>query len=499
VKAIILAAGEGSRLGDLGKGIPKCLVQIADNTLLEIQINTLHACGIEDISVVRGYQGQQIDIPGIKYFDNPDYKNTGVLHSIFCARKELKGELLILYSDILYEEQVVKRLLKSHHDISVGVMVPWQEAVRQRNQIALEDLEIIHFDAESRIQQIGKMPLDEEKTHGQFIGMIKFSEWGIEIFKRNFDRAQKSYSNNPFGRSESLNKAWLTDLLQEMADLGVPLHSVVIERGWLEIDTPEDYERALTDTKFVRRLVKTKTDWDHRSTLYNGLDWVNRDSLLKTMVETAGEFEGKKVLDLGTGTGKILMALKAKNPDNEYYGVDISSGMMSKIDESYGFHLSLSPIEELKDFKDNDFDLLTARMVFHHANNLDKAMSEVHRVLKPGGMFILCEGNPPDRQTVPFYEGMFRFKEDRITYMSDDLVNLLVNEGFKDITSKTIIMKDMSLNNWLDKSGLPFRNIDIIKKMHFNCDESVQKAYNMKFVDDDILMVWKFSVLSGIK
>jgi len=395
---------------------------------------------------------------------------------------------------------VVKRLLKSHHDISVGAMVPWKEAVRQRSQIALEDLEIIDFDAENRIQQIGKKHTEEdEKTNGQFIGMVKFSEWGIEIFKRNFDRVQKAYAKRPFGNSESLEQAWLTDLLQEMTNLGIPLHSVIIERGWLEIDTPEDFERAVNDTKFVRRLVKTKTDWDHRSTLYNGLDWVNRDSLLKTIVETAGEFKDKKILDLGTGTGKILMALKAKNPDNDYYGVDISKGMLSNIDDSFGFHLSISPIEDLSTFNDNDFDLMTARMVFHHANNLDKALSEVHRVLKPGGMFILCEGNPPDRQTVPFYEDMFRFKEDRITYMSDDLVNLFVKEGFKEIISKTIIMKDMSLNNWLDKSGLPFRNIDIIKKMHFNCDESVQKAYNMKFVDEDILMVWKFSVVSGIK
>jgi len=60
-------------------------------------------------------------------------------------------------------------------------------------------------------------------------------------------------------------------------------------------------------------------------------------------------------------------------------------------------------------------------------------------------------------------------------------------------------MKNMSLNNWLDNSGLPFRNVDIIKKMHYNCDTSVQNAYNMKFENDDILMDWKFSVVSGIK
>ena len=57
----------------------------------------------------------------------------------------------------------------------------------------------------------------------------------------------------------------------------------------------------------------------------------------------------------------------------------------------------------------------------------------------------------------------------------------------------------MSMNNWLENSGLPFRNIDIIKRMHYDCDNLVKKAYNMKFVDEDILMEWKFSVVAGIK
>jgi ubiquinone/menaquinone biosynthesis C-methylase UbiE len=173
--------------------------------------------------------------------------------------------------------------------------------------------------------------------------------------------------------------------------------------------------------------------------------------------------------------------------------------MLDKIEYSDTFNLSISPIEDLCDFKDNDFDLVTARMVFHHANDLDKAMKELYRVLKPGGRFIVCEGNPPDCNTVPFYKEMFRFKEDRITFLLDDMVNLLTKNGFEKVASRTIITKNMSLNNWLDKSGLPFRNIDIIKKMHYESSSQVQKSYNMKFIDNDILMEWKFSVVYGEK
>jgi len=499
MKAIILAAGKGSRLGKIAKGKPKCLIDIEDNTLLEIQINTLHSCGIEDISVVRGYKSNKINIPGLNYYDNPDYENTNMLHSLFCAQDEMDDDVLILYSDILFEEDVVKRIIESNQDISLGVMVKWEDAICQREKIALEDLEMIYFDSKNRVQKIGKNLTDEYKTKGQFIGMVKCSKWGIEILKRNYTRAKKIYSKKPFGKADAFEKSSLADLFQEMTEIGIPLYSVIVERGWMEIDTPNDYERALTDAGFVRKMVKVKTNWDYRSKFYNNLEWVNKDELLKAIVDIADDLSNKKVLDVGTGTGKVLMALKERNPNNEYYGIDISQKMLDKIDPSYGFNLSVADMGNLDDFQENYFELVTARMVLHHATDLEKSVNEIHRVLNHGGKFILCEGNPPDVYSVPFYKKMFRFKEDRITFLLDDLVNLLVRQDFKNINSRTIIMKNMSLNNWLDNSGLPFRNTDIIRKMHYECDVSVQKAYNMKIKKDNILMEWKFSVVSGEK
>ena len=499
MKAIILAAGKGSRLGKIGGKKPKCLMEIEDNTLLEIQINTLHNCGIKDISVVRGYEGKKINIPGLNYYENPDYEKANMLHSLFCAREEMDEETLILYSDIIFEEDVVKRIISSDQDIAIGVMVNWMEAIQQRDKVALEELEMLYFDSKNRVEKIGKSLTDKYETKGQFIGIVKCTKWGTEILKRNYDRAKKVYAKKSFGQAKAFKQASLIDVFQEMVAIGVPIYSVIIERGWMEIDTPKDYERALTDTEFVRRLVKIKTNWDRRAKFYNRLDWVNKDQLLAGMVEAAGKLENKKVLDVGTGTGKVLMALKQRNPDSDYYGIDINQSMLDKIGHHHDFKLSVAEMENLDSFKANCFDLVTARMVFHHANDLDKSLNEIYRVLKKGGGFILCEGNPPDRHSVPFYETMFRFKEDRITFTLDDLVNLLVKQGFKNIASRTVILKNMSLNNWLDNSGLPFRNTDIIKKMHYDCDSSVQKAYNMKIKDKDILMDWKFSIVSGVK
>ncbi|MBN2441910.1 MAG: methyltransferase domain-containing protein, partial [Spirochaetales bacterium] len=499
MKAIILAAGEGTRLGDLARDKPKCLVDIEGNTLLELQLNTLHTCGIDDIIIVKGYEADKIDIPGVTYFTNHEYNHTNMLTSLFCAEECLHGEVIILYSDILYEKQVIERMINSAHDIAVGVMVNWKEAIRQRNERGLEDLEMIYFDSENRIEETGRKKAEDHKTAGQFIGIVKCSKRGTEIIKNNYKRIKNFYNNKPFREAAALNQASIINLFQEMTELGIPLHCVIIEQGWMEIDTPEDYERAITDTQFVRRIVRVKTDWNHRAQFYNNLEWTKRDELLTTIVDVAEDLQNKQVLDLGTGTGKVLMALYRKWPDAAYYGLDISQGMLDKIDSSFQFNLSIGEMENLCDYGDESFHLVTSRMAFHHSKNIKKAMKEVCRVLKKGGKFIICEGNPPDVSTLDFYTKMFWFKEDRITFLLDDLVNLFVYNNFSGIRSRTIIYKQMSLNNWLDNSGLPLRNIDIIKKMHYEADCYIKDAYNMVITEDDILMDWKFSVVSGIK
>ncbi|HEC62554.1 MAG TPA: methyltransferase domain-containing protein [bacterium] len=499
LKAIILAAGEATRLGKAFEGKPKCLIDFNGSTLLEIQLNTLHGCGVDDIVVVRGYQADQIGLPGLRYYDNSDYSKTNMLYSLFCAEEELDEELIILYADILYEEEVVKRIMESSHDVAVGVMVNWAEAIKQRDKVALEKLEMVFFDSESRIEEISKRTTDDDRPQGQFVGIMKCSKRGAAILTYNYRRLSQISPGEPFGQAASYEMASLADLFQEMTYLGVPLHCVIIERGWMEIDTPEDYKRALVDNQFVHRLIRKKTDWNLRSKFYDRLDWVNRDELLSVIIEEAGDLCEKKILDLGTGTGKILKALQERCPDGEYHGIDISQGMLDKIDAKYGFDLHIGEIEDLSEFETDSFDLVTARMVFHHSKNLQKAMNEISRVLKPGGKFILCEGVPPNRISLPFYERMFWYKEDRLVFMIDDLINLLLDNKFDRVITRSVVYRGMSLNNWLENSGLPFRNVDIIRDLHLNSDPDVRQAYNMKFLEDDILMDWKFSVVTGIR
>lgn len=496
MKAIILNASKTTKLANILNNKPKCLLEIEENTLLEIQINTLHNCGIDDISIVRGYGKEQINIPGIKYYDNDEYENTNVLYSLFCAKEELNDDIIILYGDILFDEDTINRILESKCDIAIGVMINTDN----KEDINYAEKEMLIFDAQNNVEQIGKGLLNvNEYNSGLFTGIIKCTKKGTNILKNNYNRINEVEKSKIYLDCNKLNKAWITDLLDELCKIGVILQCVIIEKGWMEIDTQKDYDKAKSDAKFIGKLVKVKTDWEERSRTYDNIRWVNRNETLEQMIKFCGNVNNKNVLDLGTGTGKVLKALKEEYHNGNYYGVDLSEGMMNKIDKDLGFNLSQSKIEDLSIFEDNFFDVVTARMVIHHSEDLNKAFSEVKRILKPGGKFIVCEGTPPDRYSVKFYEEMFKYKENRNTFLLDDLTNLYVNNGFKDVMSKTVILNDMSLNNWLDNAGVPFRNIDIIRKMHFEADKIVKQAYNMRLIENDIIMDWKFAVICAVK
>lgn len=490
MKAIVLAAGKTNRSFE-NPNIPVCMQKIEDSSLLEVQLNTLHNCGIREISIVRGFRAEQIDYPGLTYFENKEFENSGVLHSLWAAEEVLNGDVLILYSDILYDQKIISRVISSRSDFCLGVHIGWNSV---ENRQSTENVEIIKIGQENNVDEIGKGLSPSAFAQGKFTGILKLSERGVEIFKRHYFRAKTARIKGII----DVKTAWLTDLLSEMSYYGVPLSSVIIENGFLEIGSQSDLEFAAKKLDFIREHTKIKTDWGSRSHSYNNLDWVSKDILLSAVVETVEKRPGKKLLDLGTGTGKVIQALYKSEPNMEYHGLDYSAEMLGKIEKHFPFHLQQGVIEDLK-YSDDSFDIVTARMVFHHSHDPIRAAKEAFRVLKPGGQFIICEGVPPNKECFDFYTRMFSFKENRNSFLQDDLTNLLHYSGFCQIFAKTIFMKNMSLNNWLSNAGVPKRNIEIIREMHIKCEKVVENSYNMKVKDGDLFMDWKFVIAVGYK
>ena len=244
-KALIIAAGLGSRLKKHTENLPKCMLDFGGKTLLQRQLDAYKKNSIYDISVVRGYKKEKINYKGIKYYENTDFRNNNILNSIFYAEDFINGNILISYSDILFDSVVVKRALQSNHDISVIVDIDWRGYYVGRKDHPISEAENVIFNSNNEVEKIGKINTGNEEVHGEFIGMIKLSNRGTEIFKEHFNRLKKIYWNKPFQRAKVFQKAYLTDFIQELVDIGVKVHCVIIESGWKEIDTVEDYKKAL--------------------------------------------------------------------------------------------------------------------------------------------------------------------------------------------------------------------------------------------------------------
>ena len=197
-KALIIAAGLGSRLKNHTENLPKCMLDFGGKTLLQRQLHAYQKNEIKDISLIKGYKKEKINYKGIRYFENTDYKNNNILNSIFYAEKIINGDIIVSYSDILFEPSVVGRLQKSDHDISVVVDIDWRGYYVGRKDHPISEAENVIFNSNNEVEKIGKINTGKEEVHGEFIGMIKLSSQGSEIFKYHYNRLKKYIGINLF-------------------------------------------------------------------------------------------------------------------------------------------------------------------------------------------------------------------------------------------------------------------------------------------------------------
>lgn len=248
-KAIIIAAGLGSRLGGLTKDTPKCMLELNGKSILQHQLDAYGINGISDVSLVRGYMKEKINLPKINYYENIDFEQNNILNSLFYAEPEINGNVIVSYSDIVFSPKIVERLLESNADISIVVDVDWRGRYKDRRDHPIDEAENVIFDANLSVVDIGKIKTNPGDVHGEFIGMMKFNSRGADIFKRHFHRAKELFWNKPYQRAETFQKAYITDILKDMAELGVAIQTVIIEQGWQEIDTIQDYNNASSKFK----------------------------------------------------------------------------------------------------------------------------------------------------------------------------------------------------------------------------------------------------------
>ena len=229
MRAIILAAGRGSRMNELTQDRPKCMVEFQHRSLIDWQTNALVEAGINEIAVVAGYKKEKISNKNIScFFENPHWSESNMVYSLFCAQEWLRdGEFVISYSDIFYTPKIVQELLKSEADISITYDKNFAQLWSQRFSNPLSDLESFKIDESGFLQEIGKKPQSLLEIQGQFMGLLKFT-------KKGWLTAENILKNH------DIKKLDCTSALQILITNHVKIKAVAIDNMWGEVDNAND-------------------------------------------------------------------------------------------------------------------------------------------------------------------------------------------------------------------------------------------------------------------
>ena len=239
-----MAAGLGSRLGKLGKNIPKGMITIFGKTLIERQIEIFHNCGINDITIITGHNSEVIKYPNVDYIKNPNYATTNMNESLFCAREKFDDSILVSYADIIFEQQIIEQILKFRQDIGVAINLDWKKNYENRTMHTLSEAENVLIE-NSNVVQLRKNITEclSNQKIGEFLGIIKLSKKGAAYILEKYLKLKNNH-NGVFHNSSSFQKSYLTDMLQEIVDSKAIVYPIVTKGLWMEIDTAEDLKRA---------------------------------------------------------------------------------------------------------------------------------------------------------------------------------------------------------------------------------------------------------------
>jgi L-glutamine-phosphate cytidylyltransferase len=232
MRAVILAAGRGSRMGQLGDDRPKCLVDLNGRPLIERQIAALRRGGADQIGVVRGYRAEMIDFPGLSYFSNERWAETNMVVSLAAAAPWLRsGPVIVSYADIFYRSELVRGLAGAPGQLVISYDRAWRRLWTRRFADPLADAETFRIDAAGQLLEIGGKATRTEDIEGQYMGLFKFTPpaWSaVEVLLSTLDPAIRDHLD-------------VTGLLRRLlAGKELPIGTFGTDGQWGEVDNPED-------------------------------------------------------------------------------------------------------------------------------------------------------------------------------------------------------------------------------------------------------------------
>lgn len=238
MKALILAAGQGTRLRPITDDRPKVLVELAGRTLLERQLCALRACGVQQVALVTGYRADRLEGLALPCFHNSAFAGTNMVASLFCAAGYLDAsdDLLIAYGDIVYQPGIVRALQSNPDPVAVSADRNWRAYWELRMEDPRADAESFRVDDAGLVLDLGRPVRNLDEVQGQYMGLIKVRADRVPQLVEVYQAMDRTVLYD----GKAFEQMYMTAFLRHLIALGWPLRAVPVDGGWLEVDTLED-------------------------------------------------------------------------------------------------------------------------------------------------------------------------------------------------------------------------------------------------------------------
>jgi phosphoenolpyruvate phosphomutase len=237
IRAVILAASRGAALGELTANRPKTMVEIGGQSLLGHIVDAYNKAGVKDITVVRGYLADAVDLPSLDYVDNPDYAESGELVSLahaLEANPDNDADLFVSYGDVIFRRYILDSMAETDGDFVITVDADWRDSVnrgRAADYVTCTEPHSRHtFYREVFLENAGES-LSGDRCHGEWMGFLKVSAPAMSRFR---DTVADMLSD-PVNR-----KAKLHELLCELVSRGEKIRVIYTTGHWLDVDSLDD-------------------------------------------------------------------------------------------------------------------------------------------------------------------------------------------------------------------------------------------------------------------
>ena len=244
MKIIFIAAGSSTRLGKQTLNFPKGLIKINNNSIIGTQLELFKNKNFNDIIIITGPNSNKFNFKDVTYINDKNHKKHDVLGSLMTAKLQMNDEIITTYSDIIFDEKILNSIIKFTGDFGIVVDLNWKEKYKNRDQHPISEADNVIID-NGNILEIKKnvTKCEDNQVIGEFVGLMKLSKKGTKIFKDKYFELVETHTGK-FHNAPSLERAYLTDMLQELIDSGIKISPILVNGNWCEIDTPQDLEIA---------------------------------------------------------------------------------------------------------------------------------------------------------------------------------------------------------------------------------------------------------------